>query len=341
MATQKSVLLLETIPLAIAGGLRLFTNFPYNKTMISIADFNQFKLDHSWVTIGAFDGVHRGHQELIRHLVTQAHRENNPAVVITFSPLPAIFFNRVPQAYSLTSPQDREDLLISLGVDHIITFKFDAQLANLTALNFMQLLKNNLGLNHLLIGFNFALGRGRTGDLDSLQQFGKLFGYQVEVVHPVKVDNEVISSSQIRTLLQEGQVKRANTMLGRPYSLEGKVIHGEHRGKRLGFPTANLDLSPERLLPARGVYASRGIVHGKSYLAETNIGIRPTFANPLESPRVEPHLLDFKEDLYEELLRIELIEYLRPEETFASPADLIAQVNRDIQETREMSKNGE
>jgi riboflavin kinase/FMN adenylyltransferase len=309
--------------------------------MTATTDFNHLKLDNSWVTVGSFDGIHRGHQTLIRHLVEQAHKDHAPAVVITFHPHPAIFFNRAPQAYSLTSPQERETILKSLGVDHVVTLKFDADLANLTALNFMQLLKQNIGLTHLLIGFNFVLGRGRTGDLDSLQQFGKVFDYQVEVVHPVKVDGEVISSSQIRNLLQEGQIKRANAMLGRAYSLEGKVIQGEHRGNKLGFPTANLDLSPDRLLPARGVYASRGIVKGNSYLAVTNIGVRPTFANPLSSPRVEPHLLDLSEDLYGETLKIELIEYLRPEQAFASPADLIAQVNRDIKETREMSKNGE
>jgi riboflavin kinase/FMN adenylyltransferase len=309
--------------------------------MTAITELDHLNLNHSWVTIGAFDGVHRGHQELIRYLVAQAHREHSPAVVITFQPHPAIFFGRVPQAHTLTSPQERESLLKELGVDQVITLHFDTEVANLTALNFMQLLKKKIDLTHLLIGFNFALGRDRAGDLDSLQQFGKLFGYAVEVVQPYKVDGEIISSSQIRSLLQEGRLKQANAMLGRPYSLEGRVIHGEHRGNKLGFPTANLDLSPERLLPCRGVYASRGIVEGRTYLAVTNIGIRPTFANPLEYPRVEPYLLDLNEDLYGKNLKVELIEYLRPEQAFSSPTKLIEQVNRDIQETREMSKNGE
>ena len=309
--------------------------------MSGIADFNQLKLDKSWITVGSFDGVHRGHQELIRHLVAEAHRDHSPAVVITFHPHPAIFFGRAVQAYTLTSPDEREALLKDLGVDYVITLQFDAELANLTALNFMWQLKDHFGITHLLIGFNFALGRDRKGDLDSLQQFGKFLNYEVEVVPPFKIDDEVVSSSQIRNLLQEGQLKQANTLLGRPYSLEGEVIHGEHRGNRLGFPTANLDLATDRLLPTRGVYACRGYVCGRSYLAVTNIGIRPTFENPLDSPRVEPHLLDLKEDLYGEHLKIELIEYLRPEQTFANPADLIAQVNRDIQETREILSDGE
>ena len=309
--------------------------------MTESIDINQYFLQNSWVTVGSFDGVHRGHQELARHLVKQAHQDHSQAVVITFYPHPAIFFGRAPLGYSLTSPQEREELLYNLGVDHVLTLKFDAEIASLTALNFMQLLKKHLGITHLLIGFNFALGRGRTGDLDSLQQFGKLFGYTVEIFQPVKFDGDVISSSQIRNFLQEGQLKRANAFLGRPYSLAGKVIHGEHRGNLLGFPTANLELSPEQLLPARGVYASRAIVGDKTYLAVTNIGIRPTFANPLDSPRVEPHLLDLHEDLYGKKLKVELIEYLRPEQAFSNSADLVVQVNRDILETREIFKNGE
>ena len=135
--------------------------------MTDIADFNQYNLEKSWVTVGSFDGVHRGHQALVRLLVEQAHRDHSPAVVVTFHPHPALFFSRVPQSYTLTSPEERETLLKEIGVDQVITLKFDAELANLTALNFMQLLKDRLDISHLLIGFNFALGRDRMGDLDT------------------------------------------------------------------------------------------------------------------------------------------------------------------------------
>lgn len=299
-------------------------------------DFTELKLDKSWVTVGSFDGVHLGHQALAQHLVTGAHEAGCPSVVITFYPHPAVFFGRSNQAYTLTSPEERNELLKNLGVDHVITLKFDEQVANLTPLNFMTMLKEKLGVQYFLIGFNFALGRDRTGDLDSLQQIGRLLNYQIEVIPPFKFDGEVISSSQIRTLLQDAQLEKANHFLGRPYSLEGKVIHGEHRGNRLGFPTANLDIAPDRLLPAKGVYATRAFVNEKKYTAVTNIGVRPTFANPLEFPRVEPHLLDLQEDLYGDFLKLELIEYLRPEETFNSPTELIAQVNRDIEKTKEV-----
>ena len=302
-------------------------------------DLSDFTLDESWVTVGSFDGVHLGHQALARTLVSGAHREGCSAVVITFYPHPAVFFGRSNQAYTLTSPEERTSLLKNLGIDYVITLKFDEHIANLTAQNFMRLLKENLGLQHFLIGFNFALGRGRAGDMDALQQIGNTLDYQVEVIPPFKLTGEIVSSSQIRTYLQEGQLEKANTFLGRPYSLEGIVIQGEHRGNKLGFPTANLDIASDRLLPAKGVYASRAFVNGKSYTAVTNIGVRPTFAKPLESPRVEPHLLDLNEDLYGDFLKLELLEYLRPEQAFDSSNELIAQVNRDIEKTKELIKN--
>jgi len=301
-----------------------------------IKAFENLNIEKSWVTVGSFDGVHLGHQTLAKNLAENAHRAGSQAVVITFSPHPAVFFKRVPEAYSLTSPRERERLLREAGIDRVVTVEFTQEIANLSAVDFMQMMKSNLGLTHLIAGFNFALGRGRSGDIPTLKELGKQLGYEVEVIEPQKINGEIISSSQIRKLLSDGELARANQCLGRPYSLEGDVIHGEHRGHHLGFPTANLDIAPDRLLPARGVYASRAVVDGKVYTAVTNIGVRPTFENPLPTPRVEPHLLDQQEDLYGKYLRLELIEYLRPEKAFDSPDDLVSQVKRDIERTREL-----
>jgi riboflavin kinase/FMN adenylyltransferase len=176
--------------------------------------------------------------------------------------------------------------------------------------------------------------------VDSLKSIGEKEGFQVEAVYPVTTTDGVISSSRIRELLQQAELSQANQFLGRPYALEGVVVPGEHRGHKLGFPTANIDIAPERLIPAKGVYASRAIVDGKRFTAVTNIGVRPTFENPLPASRVEPHILDLQEDLYGQYLKLELIEYLRPEKVFNSPEDLIAQVQKDIKKTREVISHG-
>lgn len=295
--------------------------------------------DRSWVSIGSFDGVHLGHQSLIRELVNSAHREGTAAVVITFSPHPAVFFKRVPLAHNLTGPGEREGLLLALGIDQVITIDFDQQFADLTARDFMGQLKEALGITHLLAGDNFALGKDRSGDISSLRELGTELGFSVDIFPPTRIEGEIISSSRIRKYLTEGQISRANACLGRSFSLEGKVVHGEHRGHSLGFPTANLDLPQDRLLPARGVYACKARVDEKTYMAVTNIGVRPTFDDPLPSPRVEPHLLNLQDDLYGKQLKLEFIEYLRAEKAFDTPGDLVEQVNRDIQLAREMLQN--
>ncbi len=303
-------------------------------------DLNDLHISSSWCTVGSFDGVHLGHQALIRQLVQGAHASGSEAIVLTFSPHPAVFFGRSNPGYSLSSPEEREQLLKTLGVDRVITIKFDQKIASLCAVDFMTGLKNDLHLSHFLAGYDFALGRDREGNFDSLQAIGKELGFSVDAFAPVTNEHGIISSSRIRDLLHRGKLSEANELLGRPYSLEGNVINGEHRGRKLGFPTANLDIAEDRLVPAKGVYACRALVNGQVYTAVTNIGVRPTFENPLPTPRVEPHLLDLQEDLYGLFLKLELIEYLRPEMVFNSSEDLIEQVKRDIEITREVISHG-
>jgi riboflavin kinase / FMN adenylyltransferase len=301
-----------------------------------IKAFKSIAVEKSWVAVGSFDGVHLGHQALARDLAARAHADGNKAVVVTFSPNPAVFFKRAPLAYNLTSIQERERLLLDLGIDSVITVEFDQQVAGLSARDFMKTMKEKLGITHLVVGFNFALGHDRAGDIPALQALGTEMGYAVEVVPPFKVKGEIISSSQIRKALSDGKLAQANAGLGRAYALDGKVVHGEHRGNKLGFPTANLDVAADRLLPAMGVYACSAIIDGKSYTAVTNIGVRPTFENPIKTLRIEPHLLEMKQDLYGCSMKLVFLHYLRPEKAFGSADELIAQVNKDIQKTREL-----
>ncbi len=295
-----------------------------------------FSLQRSWVTIGSFDGVHLGHQYLVRKLVEGAHAAGCEAVIITFDPHPAVFFKRVPASNLLTSPEERESLLYQLGADQVITLRFDASVANLTAPEFLSLMKDHLGIEHLLAGIDFALGKNRTGTIPELIRLGIPLGIDVEIVTPLLVDDLAVSSSQIRQMLQTGELRVANEMLGRPYSLSGQVVHGEARGARLGFPTANMQIPAERLLPANGVYVTRAIIEGKIYGSVTNIGISPTFNNPLPSPRVEPFLLDVNDDFYGDLLKLEFIEFLRPEIKFPDTQSLIQQINLDVLKAREV-----
>lgn len=302
--------------------------------IIAPTDLNQFH--HSWITIGSFDGVHLGHQALVKKLADQAHASGEPAIVITFWPHPATFFKRAPLGYALTSPEERQALLLGLGVDKVFTLTFNQALADLSADQFMLNLKENFDLKTLMVGPNFALGKGREGTLEKLAEISQRIGFTLEITQPINTTEGMVSSSQVRTDLREHRVREANQKLGRLYTLSGMVVHGEHRGTGLGIPTANLEVMPERLIPGNGVYVTRALVNGKVYASVTNIGVRPTFENPLPVPRIEPHILDMQDQLYQQQLSLEFIEFLRPEIKFDNSQQLVEQIQKDIARTRQI-----
>jgi riboflavin kinase/FMN adenylyltransferase len=293
----------------------------------------------AWVTIGAFDGVHKGHQTLFSKLIEGAKQANCPCIAITFDPLPALFFSRIKTDQVLTTIRERVALIKSMGVDQVIVLKFTREFANVEAEAFMTEVKKNLGVEKLLAGYNFALGKNNTGTVTFLKKIGDHLGFEVEVVPPIRHGLEIISSSNIRQLLKNGEVAKASTFLGRHYYLQGRVVHGEHRGGKLGIPTANLSIPDERLLPAIGVYATLAHVNKKIFLSVTNVGVRPTFDNPLPVPRVEPHLLDTNETYYGKTLKLEFIRYIRPEVRFPDSRALVEQIQQDIKKTREILSN--
>jgi riboflavin kinase/FMN adenylyltransferase len=293
-------------------------------------------LDRAWATIGSFDGVHRGHQSLIKQMVAGAHASGHSAVVVTFYPHPAVILRGIQEPYYLTSPDERADLLHDLGVDTIITLQFDRVLASQSAEEFMTNLSQHTGLRQLWVGPDFALGKGRQGTPLVLQEIGKRLGYTVDIVEQVNVAGERVSSSQIRTLVMSGKVDQAAVMLGRLYGVKGEVIHGDGRGRDLGIPTANLQTWPERLLPANGIYAT-WVVHDHQRLPSvTNVGIRPTFDNHTNLPRVEAFILDFDRDIYHQQIEVEFVEFFRPEIRYTSINDLMDQIHKDIQQAREV-----
>jgi riboflavin kinase/FMN adenylyltransferase len=307
---------------------------------------DELPLKNAWLTIGIFDGVHRGHQQILRSLVIGAHQAGAPAVVLTFSPHPAVVLGGKKDFRYLTSPEERLVLLELLGVDVVITQAFDRAFADQTAEDFMRQVVQALGLGRLIIGYDTALGRGREGDAAHLIGIGKELGYTVQVIPPLSDEDGVISSTRIRASIATGDVSAAAKALGRFYDMFGLIVHGDGRGHRINVPTANLSVSPDKVIPAYGIYAcwawleTASLEEGKpgegskKYLAAVNVGVRPTFTPDLSAPAIEAHLLDFKGDIYGQQLKLEFVEYLRPEEKFTSVESLVEQIRLDISQTR-------
>lgn len=306
--------------------------------MQHLHSLDHVQLSSAWISIGSFDGVHRGHQSLVKNLVDEAHRAGHPAVIITFFPHPVVVLRKVTDPHYLSSPEERAALLAKSGIDLLITLPFTLELAAVSAADFMQRLSERLGVRQLWVGADFALGRNREGSVSRLREIGEHMGFDVRVIDPVLDEHEVISSSLIRAAVRAGRVREAARMLGRNYTISGEVIHGDGRGHSLGIPTANVAYWPQRLLPAYGIYANLVNLDNQRIPAVSNVGIRPMFENPQLGPQVEAHILDFDQDLYGKEITIEFVEYLRAEQKFASISALLGQIQKDIHIAREVLK---
>jgi len=287
----------------------------------------------SIVTIGMFDGVHRGHQDLIGRLVRQARASGRTSVVLTFYPHPDVVIRGQTGRYYLTSPQERAALLGDLGVDVVITHPFDEDVRRIRAADFVDLLCARLNLSALWVGADFAMGYRREGNVAFLREQGAQKGFAVEAVSLMLEDGgQAISSSRIREALQRGDVAQAGAWLGRAYALSGPVVHGDHRGRTIGFPTANIEVWDKRVLPAYGVYACRAVIGEQRHMAVTNLGVRPTFSGARLT--IEAYLLDFDRDIYGQTLTLEFVERLREERRFNGVEALVAQIGRDVEAGR-------
>lgn len=296
--------------------------------MKHIYDLSQAQLQQpSIVTIGVFDGVHRGHQHLVKRLVTEAHSTGRQAVVLTFFPHPDQVLRHLQGRYYLTSSEQRADELVKLGVDCVVTHPFNDQVRQMRAASFVDQLLHHLHMTALWVGSDFALGYQREGNVDFLKAQGAEKGFAVREIDLLLNDGSAISSTAIREALQAGDVDRVRDWLGRGYTVIGEVVHGEKRGRKIGFPTANVNVWEEQVIPANGVYAGWAKLGNERFMAVTNVGVRPTFAG--QGVTVEAHLLDFNRDIYGQQLSVSFETRLRPEKRFNGIDELIAQIKGD------------
>ena len=283
-------------------------------------------------TIGNFDGVHLGHQTLVRRTLDEAEKAELASVVVTFDPHPLRIINgETPPFITLTGQKLK--LLQQLGIDHILCLEFTPAMAAMSPEEFVHsILVDGLAVKKLIIGHDYAFGKGRAGNYTLLKELGSQYGFEVEKIDPVILNGDVVSSSRIRSMIQAGRVSEVRPLLGRFYQVGGTVIPGKKRGgPLLGVPTANIKLVDE-LFPKPGVYAVWGEHEGLLHPAVANVGFNPTFGNDALS--VEVHLLDFTQDLYTQTLQVHFVQRLRDEQKFSGVEELLDQIHKDIDQAR-------
>lgn len=304
--------------------------------MIHLSELDAAQLNTpSVVTIGVFDGVHRGHRYLLRRLVDEARASKRIPVVVTFYPHPDVVLRGLSGRYYLSDPETRAKMIGALGVEYVVTLRFDEALRHMRAANFTDSLVKNLNVSSLWVGADFAMGYQREGNIDFLKARGAEQGFEVNVIDLLMADageDGAISSTAIRGALERGEVEKARDWLGYTYAVSGEVVHGEQRGRKIGFPTANINVWENQVIPGNGVYAGWAQLGSERFMAVTNVGVRPTFAG--QGVTVEAHLLDFNRDIYGEKLSFSFESRLRPEMKFAGIEALIAQIRADAEAGR-------
>ena len=286
----------------------------------------------SVVTVGVFDGVHLGHQHLISSSVEEARRSDRLSIVATFRNHPRSVLTTGFTPRYITGPEERVRLIAEAGADLVVPVTFDREMSELSARDFLDLLMRRLRMKTLVVGPDFALGREREGDVERLRSLSLEMGFSLLVIDLLEAGGQPIRSTVVRQAIAEGKVSRLRSLLGRRFTLDGRIGRGAGRGKELGFPTANLEMAPDRAMPADGIYAAWALFGGQRHMSATSIGTRPTFE---ETDRtIEAFLLDFDGDLYGHDLRLEFVRRLRDEIRYDSVDALKEQIAKDIEETK-------
>lgn len=288
------------------------------------------------VTVGTFDGVHRGHWEVLEEIGRRARRIGGRSLLVTFHPHPLRIVRPEAAPPLLTTPAEKREILAESGLEYVVFLPFTRTLQRYPARRFVEeILIGRLGMDELVIGYDHGFGRDREGSVATLRGIGEELGFGVDVVEAFQLDGEPVSSSRIRQLIRDGEVRAAAPLLGRCYSLEGVVVQGERKGRELGFPTANIQVGePDKMLPREGIYAVYARVGGRRHPGLLHLGPRPTFAG--FAPTVEVWLMDFAGDLYGQRMQVELVDRLRDIHPFTTVDALIAAMKEDERRGREI-----
>ncbi|MCH8801953.1 MAG: bifunctional riboflavin kinase/FAD synthetase [Chloroflexi bacterium] len=285
------------------------------------------------VTIGVFDGVHQGHRHLLRQVVQLAADRYVPTV-ITFSNRPVTVLRPGTEPSYLTTLEQRVDLIKQQGIELVVCLEFTLELAQVTAADFAKVLAESLNMKGLVLGPDSAVGKDRQGDLAFMQQQGEQLGFWARSVEPFEIEGQPVKSRRIRDAVSNGNMAVCPELLGRNHLLSGVVVLGDQRGRTLGFPTANLEVDPQLLLPGDGIYATWAIIDGERHQSATSIGVRPTFG--LSNRLVEVFVMDFSDDIYGKTIGVEFIKKVRDQEKFDGLDELVKQINQDVDDCRQV-----
>ncbi|MGB8645173.1 MAG: bifunctional riboflavin kinase/FAD synthetase [Anaerolineae bacterium] len=286
----------------------------------------------SVLTLGSFDGVHRGHQHLLNSVMASARAQGAASIAVSLSPHPRHVLRPDVPLSLISTLDERLNLLAQLGLDYVVVFPFTLEHSQIPAREFAQLLVDHLHMAELQCGPNFALGYKREGNIPYLRRLGAEMGFAVTIVEPRQFDEGIISSTRLRNLVSQGDIQTATALLGRYPTLRSLVVHGDHRGRTLGYPTANLNVPDKKIVPANGIYAVRVRLGNQWLNGAANIGIRPQFGGGPR--RVEVYILDFDRDIYGQEMEVHFVERLRDEMKFESVQALVDQMGRDVAQAR-------
>lgn len=299
--------------------------------IIEIKDYKEDRFQTA-VALGNFDGVHRGHCDLILGMIKDANESNLKSSLLVFdNHTKTVLTGEAPK--TITSTEQKFQIFEDLGVQLIYRMKFDREIMKLHPEEFVKdILIDKLNVKSVVVGFDYRFGHKASGNAELLKELGEKYNFNVIIVEPIYIDNELVSSTRIRNLLQEGNIIEANKLLGRNYSIRGKVVGGKKLGNTLGFPTANIEPIENFVIPKHGVYNTNTLVNNKSYLSATSVGKNPTFKD--DGLKIESHIIDFNEDIYGETIDLEFIQYLREEMKFQNLDELKKKVQEDISKVK-------